>query len=901
MSKYLHDFYQVVPVFDQEVYGWLKHQLEIQTEGLSGHLDEIWEDVGKNSAWLGGTGENWERGPYYLDGVVPLAFLTHDKALISKVKNWIEAFLSSQDETGFFGPRNNSDWWPRMVVLKVLQEYFYATNDNRVTGFMERYFSYQENHLDKNPLVMWAVARAGENVLSALWLYERNHNKELLSLSEKIFSGALDWAHFFAEFPYKKPMQNYLDWQEFERVCEVYGFLETVNIFDEKESEATDYFKKFHYSHGVNIAMALKYPALRYKLTGKKSFLESIKKGLSDLVLYHGQIHGLYSCDEHLNGKEPTAGVELCTVVEAMFSLETIIRITGDSDFADLLERLAFNALPAAVSSDYTSHQYDQQVNQVLCSVDKRDWYNNTDGSNIFGLEPHFGCCTANMHQGWPKFARSLWFIRDIDGENPTVAVMVYSSSSLRLNIHDKEITINEKTNYPFNEEVEFSFDVPPEGVRFTLLLRIPGWCKTYFIYLNGKKIEMTSKKDILLSRLWCKGDVVLLRFNMPIELHQEPSCNGVYIIKGPLIYALPIPSYWNKIVEIFRAVQLERKYTKDEILQLYLNLVPYGGNIEGVKSASIIYFEKAPNHLSLAELTALSIIPNRPNSLVIGKDNNTIINARNKWLKRFSKANLFDKKQIEDAINEPLKAYRHESPKYFPQYSNRIKRNNPNKPIIATNLDFKKQRKIEKIVKNYINRLYVKNIKNAAVLVIDNRTNNVVSYIGSADFYNKEDAGQVDGVTAIRSPGSTLKPLLYAMGFDKGIITPKFKITDVPVSFSGYEPNNYDNEYHGYVTVEYALINSLNITAVKILNELGNHKFIKTLKKMNFHQIIKDEKKLGLSVVLGGCGVNLEQLTKMYHAFAKKGEFTDLNWCKSDTIKGGFQLISEDRENSPS
>jgi penicillin-binding protein 1C len=351
--------------------------------------------------------------------------------------------------------------------------------------------------------------------------------------------------------------------------------------------------------------------------------------------------------------------------------------------------------------------------------------------------------------------------------------------------------------------------------------------------------------------------------------------------------------TYPNKFIEIFRACQLEFDYSKDEILQLYLNLAPYGSNIEGVKAASVLYYEKAPNHLSLAELTALSIIPNRPNSLVLGKDNDYIIQQRNKWLNRFQKAHLFPKQDIEDALNEPLTAIRHESPKLAPQYAYRLKTNYPQMPIIRTHLDYKKQLKVQNLAKNYINRLYNRNIKNAAILVVDNQTNSIVSYIGSADFFNDEDAGQVDGVQAIRSPGSTLKPFLYGMAFDAGIITPLMKITDVPVSYGGYEPQNYDQKYHGLVTAEFALINSLNIPAVKLLQQLKTGVFIKSLKKIGFDQIRKDEKKLGLSLVLGGCGVSLEQLTKMFHLFANRGIYTDINWLATDTAKGGFQAVS--------
>ncbi len=380
--------------------------------------------------------------------------------------------------------------------------------------------------------------------------------------------------------------------------------------------------------------------------------------------------------------------------------------------------------------------------------------------------------------------------------------------------------------------------------------------------------------------------------FNNIIQQKRTSGASTITMQVARLLQPKP-RTYRNKIVEMFRALQLEWKFSKDEILQTYLNLVPYGGNIEGVKAASVLYFEKAPNHLSLAEITALSVIPNRPNSLTMGKDNDSIIKIRNKWLKHFEKANLFSKEDIADALKEPLTAKRNSAPKKAPHFALRIKNMFPDKANIYTHLDIKKQLKIEALTKNYINRLYNQNVKNAAVLIIDNATNSVICYIGSADFYNKDDAGQVDGIKAIRSPGSTLKPFLYALSFDKGMITPKMKISDVPVNYSGYEPHNYDEKYHGYVSITYALTNSLNVAAVKILQQYKTWRFVNHLKKINFRQIQKDEKKLGLSVVLGGCGVSLEELTGMYHTFANKGIYTNFNWLMQDTVKSGFPVIS--------
>src|SRR3984957_1854030 len=158
--------------------------------------------------------------------------------------------------------------------------------------------------------------------------------------------------------------------------------------------------------------------------------------------------------------------------------------------------------------------------------------------------------------------------------------------------------------------------------------------------------------------------------------------------------------TYWNKLVEVLRAFQLEWKYSKDEILQLYLNVVPYGGNIEGVKSASILYFKKNPDHLSLAEITALSIIPNRPSSLIMGKNNDRIITERNKWLQQFARGKIFTEKEIEDALHEPLTATRGVVPDFIPHLAYKLKRQGGD--IINTNIELNTQRKIEKLVEDY-------------------------------------------------------------------------------------------------------------------------------------------------------------------------------------------------------
>ncbi len=349
--------------------------------------------------------------------------------------------------------------------------------------------------------------------------------------------------------------------------------------------------------------------------------------------------------------------------------------------------------------------------------------------------------------------------------------------------------------------------------------------------------------------------------------------------------------TYFNKCIEAFRALQLEWKYSKDEILQLYLNLVPYGGNIEGVKSASILYFKKNPDHLSLAEITALSIIPNRPASLVVGKNNDLIMQERNKWLKKFAADGVFPSKEISDALEEPLTASRGSAPHFIPHLACKLKRSGGH--LIKTNIELNTQLKIEKLVADYSRSLYLKNIRNAAVVVIDNTTHRVISYIGSADFKDTLDAGQVNGAAAVRQPGSTLKPLLYGLCIDEGLLTPKMMIADVAVNYDGYIPENYDRKFNGYISMEYALEHSLNIPAVKSLRALGKDKLIQKLALCDFQQVKKDQQKLGLSMILGGCGATLEELTGLYSVFADEGRYYKPAYLQTDRPGRGAGILS--------
>jgi penicillin-binding protein 1C len=351
--------------------------------------------------------------------------------------------------------------------------------------------------------------------------------------------------------------------------------------------------------------------------------------------------------------------------------------------------------------------------------------------------------------------------------------------------------------------------------------------------------------------------------------------------------------TYANKLYEMFRALQLECYYSKDEILQLYLNLVPFGGNIEGVKAASVLYFQQSPGQLSLAQAVTLTVIPNKPSSLRIGEQNERIVAFRNKWLRYYQEQQAFPAADIEDALLEPLEARRQEAPKVAPHFAYRMFRRYKHQPIIKTTLNRQVQEKVEQLAYNYMQRLRHQNIHNAAVMVINNQTRAVEAYLGSADFYDFAHHGQVDGIRAVRSPGSTLKPFLYATAFDKGMLTPKAVLTDVPVDYAGYRPQNYFGNYNGKVTIAHALATSLNIPAVKTLDQMGVDAFVQKLKQAEFSEMKRKGNQLGLSLILGGCDVKLEELTLLYAAFANQGKYTPARWLQQDSTQQETQLLS--------
>ncbi len=509
--------------------GWLKNQLEIQANGLGGHLDETWADVGPESGWLGGKGESWERGPYFIDGLVPLAWLLDDDRLKAKARRYIDWTLDHQAPNGMIGPASNDDWWPRYVMLKALTQYQEFTGDQRVIPLMDRYFRYQLSELPKRPLRDWGKFRWQDETLSVIWLYNRTGSAYLLDLARLLHAQGYDWAAQFADFRYTKKVTP-----DFIKLDQDRGLRDIALA-----------------THGVNNGQAIKTGPVWSLVSGNRDDSSAVFKMISELDKYHGLPNGMFSCDEHLAGPDPSQGSELCTVVEYMFSLEHSLAITGDPALGDRLEKLAFNALPGTFTDDMWAHQYNQQPNQVECSLHRKPWTTDGPESNLYGLEPNFGCCTANFHQGWPKFATSLFLLsgsQDSEAQDGLVAA-AYAPCEVHTLVRGMAVHLIEDTGYPFNGTIRLTVH-PAAPLAFPLQLRIPAWAAGTVLRVNGQAQPQPAPGTFArVERTWRSGDRVEMEFAMlPRTSHWFN--DSIAIERGPLVFSYGIGENWVKLAD---------------------------------------------------------------------------------------------------------------------------------------------------------------------------------------------------------------------------------------------------------------------------------------------------------------------------------------------------------------
>jgi len=514
--------YANLPLGAVKAQGWLLGQLQRQAAGATGHLDELYpEVVGDNNAWIGGDGDTWERGPYWIDGLLPLAYLLDDKELIAKALRWTEAMISSATPEGYFGngtdhpyieglQRGKShDWWPKMVALKILQQYYEASGDGRVLKVLDGYFRYQLANLPSTPLghwSYWAEWRAADNLQVLYWLYNITGAEYLLELAQLIHDQAVDYTSMF--------------W-------------------------SGEVFRTQNSIHCVNLAQGFKTPLVWWQQSHDERDLQAPSKAAEAIRTTIGFPMGLWGGDELLHFGEPSRGSELCTAVEMMYSLEEMIKISGDPSWADWLERVAFNALPTQASDDYLTHQYYQQVNQIACTYRRRNFVTEHYGTdNVFGLLNGYPCCACNMHQGWPKFTRNLWLATREGG----LAAFVYAPCTVTTDAGGRKVTLVEETFYPFDGKVRVTVKLPSKCSRaqFPMEFRIPSWCKEATVACKGKTVTAAGGTMLKVDEKWKDGDTIVLSFPMDITTSQWYDRSTV-VERGPLVYALKMDEVWTR------------------------------------------------------------------------------------------------------------------------------------------------------------------------------------------------------------------------------------------------------------------------------------------------------------------------------------------------------------------
>ncbi len=490
--------------------GWIKTQLEIQAKGLSGNLHKVWPDV-RDSKWIGGTAEGWERVPYWLDGFIPLAYLLEDEELIATAKKYIDAIISFQKPDGWLCPcdddkRAKYDTWAILLLSKVLTIYYDCSKDEKIPDVLYRTM---KNYLDllkdgTVKLFEWGKYRWYEGFIALEFLYDRYKEEWILELAKILKEQGMDYSTVTELW--KRPLNH---WK-----------LDT---------------------HIVNLNMMFKSEAVSCDLLGEK-YTDSAETFYNMLKQYNGTAVGMFTGDECLSGLSPIQGTELCSVVELMYSFEHLFAYTGDNKWAERLEVLAFNALPATISDDMWTHQYVQQSNQMSCQrlPGKSIFRSNNSEAHMFGLEPHFGCCTANFNQGWPKLTLST-FMHDGD--------TIISAVPVPTQLTTDRCSIKLETNYPFENSFKYTINA---NDAFKFIIRVPSFAKN--LCVNGEAVNVNELSfDI-------KAGETVINVSYDVVPYFEKRPYDLNTVKcGSLTFSVPVK--YEKIMREYEANGIERKF----------------------------------------------------------------------------------------------------------------------------------------------------------------------------------------------------------------------------------------------------------------------------------------------------------------------------------------------------
>ena len=482
--------------------GWLLTQLELQKSGLTGHAEQVIPELGSNSGWLGGKGEGWEKGPYYVKGLVALAYTLNDAELKAKAQKWIDWSINSQRPDGSFGPQSNDDWWPRMLMTYALRQYAEATGDPRVVPMLTRYIHYLAATLPRRPLKEWGKSRAGDMIDTAFWVYNRTGDAQMLNAADLLHAQAYDWTDIFT--------RN--------------RFLEFGNDYQPK--------------HAVNVTQALKMPPVWYQKSKQAADRQAWYAGMAHLLKGTALPLEVPTGTEFLSGRSAIQGVETCTVVEQMLSDETAVAILGDPSIADSLEKVAYNAMPGAMTKDLKLYQYFTPTNEVIAIRGGQGFNQDYADGFLPGPVSGFPCCCYNLHMGWPMLVQHTWMATNDGG----LAAVIYAPSNLHTTLAGAgEVSLSEKTNYPFDGAIQVKLSLT-HPATFPLKLRIPAWCTQATLAINGElQPPPAAGTFVSLKRQWADGDQIAV--SLPMKITATPGINNsISLSRGPLVFCLKMP-----------------------------------------------------------------------------------------------------------------------------------------------------------------------------------------------------------------------------------------------------------------------------------------------------------------------------------------------------------------------
>jgi DUF1680 family protein len=503
--------------------GWLRHQLDLMADGMTGHLSEISAYLKPGHGWFGCPGEGWEEPPYWLRGFYSLGVLTGDARVQAEAARWMDGVLTSTDEEGYFGAgfhkhmpgkdgHKVTDLWQHMVMLDAVIRHYEHTQDPRVIPLMTRFFQFcralpEDEFLPGRPdwLLDWRPGveydRAGDMLPHIYWLYNRTGESWLLDLATRFFQ-------------HIKPSMG--EWMD---------------------------------GHVVNFTQRFQYSGCYHTQSGAQWQLDAAEYWYTQHMGTWGQQpRGIFGADEQLRPGclDPRQAIETCAMVEFAKSFYLLGGLTGDTRWADRCEDVMLNHFPAASTPDLKALHYLTASNQPQLDASENHEYANK-GRQI-DYSPHlYRCCQHNVAMGWPWYAEHLWQATADNG----LAAWLYASCEATAQVGERgdRVTLETETGYPFDGQVAITVkaDVP---VAFPLYLRIPRWCHGLSVSLNGTPLEALNAPGtyLCIERTWSPGDTVVLDLQMALSLTRWPRNGSVSVDRGPLSYSLRIGERWNRV-----------------------------------------------------------------------------------------------------------------------------------------------------------------------------------------------------------------------------------------------------------------------------------------------------------------------------------------------------------------